>query len=521
MQTFWLGLSDDIMLERLAVLKAQKVEVAHYENKGLFISDLQDLSTTGETPPIIILSMSSMKMALEISGVVKPIFPKGPTIILLTSSTNSEDREAFITAGGSEIMIEPVGRVELFIRVHHHHDIEKRRLQLEGEAQQAADMVHTVMESSSDIGKVLEFARNVVAHKGYNEIANTMLQFSAHHFAHTIVEIQTHNEVLRFSNEEITDVDLDKLKLQRSQGRVVKTENCLQINQEHIALFLTGFKQSENNIGAISDTISSLSELANRYILVVNSEKHMTNVEVQRQSSLEFISKEILTSVKISMGVTGKLSELKVGTTLGEPHIKALKIANDNITRLSRLIKFVLQINRQSSASIVADNKAFNVGDLLEKMASVYSAPAKDKSNNAITTNSQKNCSLISNEIIVTQIVCQLIDNAIKFTRDGTITLGAAVLDGPSGELIEISVRDTGQGLTDAELAAFKMDEAINSGNEVLAGFGLLYIRFYGPVLGGKLTVVSDKDKGTCFSFAFPNIPPPPSLSTDVDIELF
>ncbi len=503
------------------MLKAQKVNVADYENKGLLISELQDLATTSETPPVIVLSMSSMKMALEICGLVKPVFPKGPTIILLTSSTDSKGREAFITAGGSEIMIEPVGRVELFIRIHHYHDIEKRRLQLEGEAQQAADMVHTVMESSSDIGKVLEFARNVVAHKGYNEIADTMLQFSAHHFKHSLVEIQTHNEVLRFSNKDITDPILEKLKLQRNQGRVVKTENCLQINQEHIALFLTEFKQNENNIGAISDTISSLSELANRYILVVNSEKHMMNVEVQRQNSLEFISKEILTSVKIAMGVTGKLSELKVGATLGEPHIKALKIANDNITRLSRLIKFVLQINRQSSTSIVADNKSFNVSDLLQKMATVYSAPAKDKSNNTITTNSQKDCTLISNEIIITQIICQLIDNAIKFTRDGNITLSAAILNGSSGELVEISVRDAGPGLTDAELAAFKMNEEINSGNEVLAGFGLLYIRFYGPVLGGKLTVVSHKDKGTCFSFTFPNIPPPPILSADVDVELF
>ncbi len=521
MQTFWLGLSDDITLERLALLKAQKVGVSHYENKGLFLSELQDVACSGETPPIIVLSMNSMKLALEICGLVKPIFPKTPTIILLTSSSDTEGREAFITAGGSEIMIEPVGRAEFFVRIHHHQDIEKRRLHLKGEAQQAADMVHTVMESSSDIGKVLEFARNVVAHKGYNEIADTMLQFSAHHFTHALVEIQTHNEVLRFSNEEITAHHLEKLKSQRTQGRVVKSENCLQINQEYIALFLTGFKQNENNIGAISDTISSLSELANRYILVVNSEKHMTNVEVQRQSSLEFISKEILTSVKISLGVTGKLSELKVGTTLGDPHIKALKITNDNITRLSRLIKFVLQINRQSSTSIVADNKSFDVSDLLEKMVCVYSAPAMDKSNNMIKTNSQEHCLLISNEIIITQIVCQLIDNAIKFTRDGTITLRAAALSGSAGELIEISVRDTGQGLSDAELAAFKMDEDVNSGNEVLAGFGLLYIRFYGPVLGGKLTVVSSKDKGTYFSFTFPNIPPPASLSTDVDVELF
>lgn len=521
MHTFWLGLSDDVMESRLLVLKAQKIEVNHYENKGVFIDELSVVINAAENTALVVLSMNSMKMALELCGLIKGLSPSKTSILLITASTDVEKREAFIKAGGTEIIIEPAGILEILTRLLYYHNVEKQKLQLENEAMQSADMVGTVMESSGDIGKVLEFARNVVAHRGYKEIAETMLEFCQHHFAHSLIEIKSHSEALHFSNEQITDDDLGTLSKQRSGGRIVRSEGCLQINQEYIALYMQGFKQNDINIGGVSDTISSLTELANRYIFSVNAENHMLNVEVQRQKSLDFISKEILSSVNITRGVTGKLADLKVGTPLGEAPIKALKIANDNVNRLSRLIKFVLQINRQSSQDIIADNKSFNVADLLEKMLNVYSAPAKDKSNNTIKTKTQKNCCLISNEIIITQIICQLIDNAIKFTKDSVITLSAKTLVSATGETVEITISDTGQGLTEHELAAFNMHEEVDSGKQMAAGFGLLYIRFYCPVLGGKLTATSAKGKGSTFTFNFLNILPPVAQTKDADVELF
>ena len=103
-------------------------------------------------------------------------------------------------------------------------------------------------------------------------------------------------------------------------------------------------------------------------------------------------------------------------------------------------------------------------------------------------------------------IIRNLLSNAVKFTaNDGSITIAATPV---SGDLVEISVTDTGIGMS-RELAddLFRMSKDIGrtgTDGEQSTGLGLIICRDFIEKHGGKLSVKSEKGKGSTFSFSLP-----------------
>ncbi|CAA7616243.1 putative Histidine kinase [Magnetospirillum sp. LM-5] len=102
------------------------------------------------------------------------------------------------------------------------------------------------------------------------------------------------------------------------------------------------------------------------------------------------------------------------------------------------------------------------------------------------------------------QILLNLMTNAVKFTpRGGTITLAATA----SGGFAEISVSDTGQGMTAAEAeAAMRPFVQIEHGSPALegTGLGLPLCRSFAEMQGGRLSLFSEPGQGTRVSVTVP-----------------
>ncbi len=104
----------------------------------------------------------------------------------------------------------------------------------------------------------------------------------------------------------------------------------------------------------------------------------------------------------------------------------------------------------------------------------------------------------------VRQILLNLVSNAIKFTNSGSVTLRAQVVD----ELIEISVSDTGIGMSE-ETLAHVFDRFQQAGNETElqyggTGLGLDISRQLAKLHGSDLSVQSAPGRGTTFTFRLP-----------------
>lgn len=108
----------------------------------------------------------------------------------------------------------------------------------------------------------------------------------------------------------------------------------------------------------------------------------------------------------------------------------------------------------------------------------------------------------------IEQIVWQLVGNAVKFTEQGKVTVGAKRIPGPQGELLVLSVEDTGIGMSDEMMPglfdAFNGAEDYSSSKYGGTGLGLALSHKLAALMGGDITVQSELGKGSLFSVSLP-----------------
>jgi len=105
-------------------------------------------------------------------------------------------------------------------------------------------------------------------------------------------------------------------------------------------------------------------------------------------------------------------------------------------------------------------------------------------------------------------ILSNLIKNAIKFTKEGSIEIGYNLsTTGSHSELI-FYVKDTGVGIPQENMniifERFRQGSESNSRNYEGAGLGLSISKAYVEMLGGKIWVESEEGKGSAFYFTIP-----------------
>ena len=109
----------------------------------------------------------------------------------------------------------------------------------------------------------------------------------------------------------------------------------------------------------------------------------------------------------------------------------------------------------------------------------------------------------------VRQIVYNLVANALKFTRRGSIELGVVA---EAGHYL-LHVRDTGIGIAADKLALlfhdFTQVHDESDGDHSGTGLGLAISRRFARLMGGDITAESELGRGSCFSLRLPLAPPP------------
>jgi adenylate cyclase len=106
------------------------------------------------------------------------------------------------------------------------------------------------------------------------------------------------------------------------------------------------------------------------------------------------------------------------------------------------------------------------------------------------------------------QILLNLLSNACKFTKKGTVTLRAKRKDKGS---VELAVADTGIGMTPEQMGKlfreFSQAEATTAARFGGTGLGLAITRKLARMMGGDVTVSSEPGKGSVFALSLPTEP--------------
>ncbi len=133
------------------------------------------------------------------------------------------------------------------------------------------------------------------------------------------------------------------------------------------------------------------------------------------------------------------------------------------------------------------------------------SQPLANKNNNElILENNLKLDSVYTDQTRVRQIVLNLVSNACKFTKDGQVTIGLAAKSTKEQQILEISVSDTGIGMSEEQVGrlfqAFTQADSSTTRKYGGTGLGLIITKHLSRIMGGDVTVSSIEGEGTTFT---------------------
>ncbi|MGQ9804844.1 MAG: tetratricopeptide repeat-containing sensor histidine kinase [Chlorobiales bacterium] len=175
--------------------------------------------------------------------------------------------------------------------------------------------------------------------------------------------------------------------------------------------------------------------------------------------------------------------------------------------RMLEMITLLLQDAAISQGKIALSISEVNVSELCESVIEFYRARAEEKSQ-VLNSQIEPNCIVPADRQYLFQIIENLLSNAIKYSeREKNITLSLRRV--ASEGVIEIAVRDEGQGLTKEDLSKlfgkFQRLSAKPTGNESSTGLGLSIVKELVELHHGKIWAESEgKNKGTTFFVQLP-----------------
>ncbi len=220
---------------------------------------------------------------------------------------------------------------------------------------------------------------------------------------------------------------------------------------------------------------------------------------------LSHMSHELRTPMN---GVLGAL-EIVCDTPLDADQLKYIEICRDSARHMLTLLNEILDETKLTSGAVVLEQTPIELESILCAICDGVRSMAQAKGLSLVTT-----CDLSAGDTIVgdplrlRQVVINLLNNALKFTAEGEITVLAKSRAAGEGRLaIEIAVTDTGIGIRPEALPilfeAFTQAEVSTTRRYGGTGLGLRITKQIVDLMGGEVAVESEVGKGSTFTLRF------------------
>ena len=251
-------------------------------------------------------------------------------------------------------------------------------------------------------------------------------------------------------------------------------------------------EENEVEIIGINYDITELKETEKELILARDKAEMMDRL---KSAFLANMSHEIRTPLNAIVG----FSDLLVDTENIEERREYIQIVKENNDLLLQLISDILDLSKIEAGTFEFTNGDVDVNMLCEDI--VRSMQMKVKENVELMFDPHlAECRIISDRNRLHQVISNFVNNAIKFTSEGSIRVGYK----QKGEELEFYVQDTGVGI-DAESQAHIFERFVKLNSFVHGtGLGLSICQSIVEQMGGKIGVESEPGKGSRFWFSLP-----------------
>ena len=215
------------------------------------------------------------------------------------------------------------------------------------------------------------------------------------------------------------------------------------------------------------------------------------------------MSHEIRTPMNGIIGVTN----LAMRNEMPDSLRGYLEKIDQSAKSLLRIIDDILDFSKIEAGRLDIENIEFDVNTILKDIRNITSFAISQKSIEfSGKVSDQIEFNLIGDPLRLHQVLLNITSNAIKFTKDGIVTIDVDVLNktGNTAEL-RFAVKDTGIGMSEEQLAhifeAFGQADSSTTRKYGGTGLGLAICKSLVELMGGRIWVESEPGVGTTFYF--------------------
>ncbi|MEY2693561.1 MAG: Sensor histidine kinase RcsC [Bacteroidota bacterium] len=225
-----------------------------------------------------------------------------------------------------------------------------------------------------------------------------------------------------------------------------------------------------------------------------------------RADFLSTVSHELRTPLNAINGITHLLLEEEPKKSQLD-YLHSLRFSGNY---LLTFINEILEINRIESEGIEVEQLSFNLKELTENIQNSLKELAITNNNRfSILLDPTMPSQVVSDPTKLSQILLNLINNALKFTKNGEVQVTTKVLDTHDDRInIEFKVADTGIGIPEDKLES--VFDSFSQGSIEInrkyggTGLGLSIVKRLIEILGGTITLASQVGNGSTFTVVLP-----------------
>ncbi|MEE4242584.1 MAG: response regulator, partial [Desulfopila sp.] len=380
-------------------------------------------------------------------------------------------------------------------------DLQKKFLQ-----QNIANMA-ILFSAASSRRKIAELLAEAQRRQEELKSTNEQLEKQANALRESQAEMQAQQEELRVTNEELEE---QARALRESKAELQAQQEELRVTNEELEERTKALEEQKSEIWAKNSDLKEAQEIV---------ERKVEELEVASKYKSEFLanmSHELRTPLNSILILSQLLGNNKDGN-LSERQVESALAINSSGSELLKLINEILDLSKIEAGKIDLIIEDVPLQRITEDLERMYGEVAKNKGLHlefvvaenlppAMKTDSQR----------LQQILRNLITNAIKFTREGTVSLriGRPEPDQIQDTLltkedsIAFTVEDQGIGIPEEKqrviFEAFQQADGSTSRNYGGTGLGLSISKELTKLLGGAIHLHSQPGKGSAFTVVVP-----------------
>ncbi|MFP4443439.1 MAG: response regulator [Spirochaetia bacterium] len=261
--------------------------------------------------------------------------------------------------------------------------------------------------------------------------------------------------------------------------------------------FVTEVSELVTNFRKMTETIKQ------QFHSLQNAKEETEQASRVKSQFLTNMSHDIRTPLGSVIGMSGMLLE----TDLDDEQHSYVEIISQSSKTLLQILNDVVDLSRIESGKMKLDVEDFDLSRIIKDSVSLFRIEAVMKDLELKTEIKESVPRVLSGDPYkLRQVLINLVGNAVKFTSRGSVTLSVGIVERKERKcLLRFSVKDTGIGIPAEQqeliFESFTQGAGTPANKYGGSGLGLTISRHIIALMGGTITLESEVDRGSTFSF--------------------